>query len=89
MKAALEKDSVDKKEKEVENKKKKENQMSEWEVNKAYAVSLKNKLLELEKTSGKKVVLSLEMIQTFALINMSNYPSKKTDISPCIEKVNA
>jgi len=89
VKQALEKEEEERKTREVEERKRKENQMSQWEVNKAYAVQLRLKLEELLKQSGKKLSLNIETIQIFSLINMNSFPSRKTDIPKCLADIDA
>jgi len=88
VKEALDREEKNRKEYEEKEKKRKENQMTPHEVNKTYAVQLKRKLEDLQKTSGKKVVLSLETIQIFDKINLTFLPAKKTDLPACIETVD-
>jgi len=85
IKLALEKETEDKKLRETESRKKKENQMSQFEVNKTCAVQLKHKLEEIAKTSGRKLSLNIETIQIFSLINFPSFPTKKSDIPNCID----
>jgi len=70
-----------------EEKKKKENQMSQFEVNITLANQLVQKLEALKKVGGKKVVFDLDVIQLFSRVGVKSIPKKVNEIDGTIQYV--
>lgn len=71
-----------------EEKKRKENQMSEFEVNATFGRQLRHKLEALKKAGGKKIVYELDVVQLFTKVGIRQLPKKVNEIDGTLELVN-
>lgn len=80
---------AEKKERDEEERKRKANQMSEFEVNITYAKQLKNILDSYMATNVKKLKMSIETIQIFSAIKIGTIPNHKKQIPEVLELVDS